>query len=179
MNSWTAAQTAVIVVAVIAVLGSAISAAITYLLSQRAVQRERRAKAFAEALNAVEEFAELPYRVRRRLGTPQARHDLTEEISRAQSQLAYHQALLQIEAPEVAEPYRSLVRAVKEQAGTQMAEAWLKPALTTDTEMNLAKAYPRDLIDSARDTCIDAMRITLERRRLRDAPIVRRSTAAR
>jgi hypothetical protein len=170
MTTWTAAQTAIVVVAVIAVLGSAITAAITYVLSQRAALRERRAKGFAEALSAVEDYAELPYRVRRRVGTPEARHQLTEEVSRIQSRLAYHQALLQIEAPDVAERYRLLVIAAKRQAGAQMETAWLRAPLTTDAEMNLTNPYPRGEIDRARDGCISAMRRALGRGRRAGSP---------
>ncbi|WP_199752602.1 hypothetical protein [Actinoplanes sp. ATCC 53533] len=176
MTNWTAAQTAIVVVAVIAVLGSAITAAVTYVLSQRAAQRERQAKGFAEALNAVEDYAELPYRVRRRPGTPEARHQLTEEVSRIQSRLAYHQALLQIEAPCVADKYRLLVGAAKNQAGGQMEVAWRQATFTTDAEMNLTNPYPRGEIDTARDACVVAMRVALRRGRLRHSPAVSAAT---
>ncbi|WP_327034865.1 hypothetical protein [Micromonospora ureilytica] len=169
-SGWTAAQTAVVIVAVIAILGGVVSASVTYALNQRATRRERQAKAFAEALNAVEDYAEMPYRIRRRRDTPEARYDLTDEVSKIQSRLAYHQALLQIEAPEVAASYAALVRATKIQAGGQMRQAWQQPVLTTDAGMNLQVRYPRDQIDAARGTCISSMRDALRRRRARHAP---------
>jgi len=158
---WTAAQTAVVIVAVVALVGGDITASVTYGLNQRAARRDRRAEAFAEALAAIEDYAEMPYRVRRRRNNPEARHDLTEEVSKIQSQLAFHQALLQIESPDVGTAYNTLVRATKVQAGTQMKEAWQQPALTTDAAMNLGVRYPRDEIDAARATCITAMRRSL------------------
>jgi len=166
---WTAAQTALIIVAVIAILGAAISASITYTLNQLAARRDRQAKAFAEALGAVEDYAEMPYRIRRRRDSPDARHELTDEMSKIQTRLAYHQALLQIEAPEVAADYATLVRATKIQAGGQMRHAWQQPVLTTDTEMNLSTRYPRDKIDVARGECIAAMRSALGHSRFRSA----------
>lgn len=177
MTGWTAAQTAIVVVAVIAVLGSAITASVTYLLSQRAARRERAAKDFAEALSAVEDYAELPYRIRRRPGTPEARHQLTEEASRIQSRMAYHHALLQIEAPEVADEYRLLVRAVRSQAGRQMREAWREPVAGTDAGMNLTAGYPREEIDDARDACVAAMRGALRRGRHRGLSTAWRASA--
>jgi hypothetical protein len=175
-TGWTAAQTAIVIVAVIAILGGIVSASITYTLNQRAARRERQAKAFAEALHAVEDYAEMPYRVRRRRDTKEARYDLTDAVSRIQSRLAYHQALLQIEAPEVAANYARLVRAAKIQAGGQMQEAWQQPVLTADAEMNLRARYPRDEIDSARGVCITTMRATLRRARFVNAPTL--STAS-
>src|SRR3954451_15032034 len=99
---WTPAQTAAIIVALIAFIGIIVGAAVTYWYNQRAARRERRAATFAAAIKVVERYAEMPYRIRRRLGGLEARHALTEEISEIQAELAHHQALLQIECPEVA-----------------------------------------------------------------------------
>jgi Tfp pilus assembly protein PilE len=167
---WTAAQTAIVVVAVIAILGGIISASITYWLNQRAARRERRAAVFAEALATVEDYAEMPYRVRRRRDTPEARYALTDEVSKIQSRLAFHQALLQIECPDIAAAYCALVRATKIQAGGQMQDAWQQPVLRTDMEMNLGIRYPRDSIDAARAACITAMRPARGRRGRRHPP---------
>lgn len=170
-GGWTAAQTAIVIVAVIAILGAITSASVTYWHNQRAARRERRANAFAEALATVEDYAEMPYRVRRRRNTSEARYELTDEVSKIQSRLAFHQALLQIESPDIAAGYSALVRAAKIQAGGQMQDAWRQPALTTDADMNLGVRYPRDEIDAARATCIVAMRRALAgRRRGRGAP---------
>ncbi|GIJ47943.1 hypothetical protein Val02_48290 [Virgisporangium aliadipatigenens] len=164
-TGWTAAQTAIIVAALIAIFGAIVSAALTYAFNQRAARRERLAQVFAEALQAVEDYAELPYRIRRRRGTPEARYELTEEVSRIQSRLAYHQALLRIEAPTAANAYTRLVRVVRRRAGSQMRDAWGKPVLLADTEMNLRMAYPRRDIDSERARCVREMRKALGRRR--------------
>jgi type II secretory pathway pseudopilin PulG len=158
---WTAAQTAIVAVAVIALVGAVISASITYWLNQRTARRERRSTVFAEALSAVEEYAEMPYRIRRRLVTAEARYDLCEEVSRLQSRLAFYQTLLQIESPDIAVAYSNLVRAAKIQAGGQMQDAWRQPVLTTDAEMNLSARYPRDQIDAARTNCVVAMQRAL------------------
>jgi hypothetical protein len=162
-TAWTWAQTAVVVAALIAIAGGVVIAALTYGLNQRVARRERQAKAFADALTAIEDYAEMPYRIHRRRATREARHDLTEQISQIQSRIAFHQAWLQIEAPGVAQSYEELVRAAKGQAGSQMREAWELPAATTDAHMSLGTAYPRGEINVARDRCVTAMRHDLGR----------------
>lgn len=161
---WTWAQTAVVLAGLISVAGAAFSVALTYGLNQRAARRERHSQVFAEALTAIEDYAEMPYRIRRRPRDLSAQHELTEQISQIQSRIAFHQAWLWIEAPSVAEPYAELVRTTKAQAGTQMREAWLKPAARKSAQFNLAVAYPRDTINAARTRCIDSMRDALGRR---------------
>lgn len=166
-TGWTWAQTAVLLAGLITVAGAAISVALTYGLNQRAARRERHSQVFAEALTAIEDYAEMPYRIRRRPRDLSAQHELTEQISKIQSRIAFHQAWLWIEAPSVAAPYAELVRATKAQAGTQMREAWLKPAARKAAHFNLTVAYRRDEINAARSRCIDAMRDALGRGRLR------------
>jgi hypothetical protein len=161
--SWTWAQTAAVLAGVIAVAGGLVSVALTYNLNQRAARRERQTRVFAEALTAIEDYAEMPYRIRRRPGSPGARHELTEQISQIQSRIAFHQAWLCIETPSVAGSYEDLVRAAKTQAGKQMKHAWLEPATTQDAQVSLGIGYPRDEIDAARGRCVAAMRDSLGR----------------
>jgi hypothetical protein len=168
--TWTAAQTAAVLVPVIAIFGAALTALLTYRLSQRAARRERRALAFSEALSVIEDYAEMPYRIRRRPGTLEGRQQLTEEVSRIYSRLAFHQALLDIEAPEVADAYRQLSNEAKAQVGGQMKTAWQRPVRTTDAEMNLEEHYDRTRVDLARDRCVATMRAALERGRFPDVP---------
>lgn len=164
--SWTWAQTAALLAGVIAVAGALVSVALTYNLNQRAARHERQTHVFAEALSAIEDYAELPYRIRRRPGdTPGARHELTEQISQIQSRIAFHQAWLSIEAPDVARSYDNLVEAVKAQAGEQMKQAWQEPVITNDADVSLGTAYPRDEVNAARGLCVAAMRDALGRRR--------------
>ncbi|MQA86676.1 MAG: hypothetical protein GEV03_19085 [Streptosporangiales bacterium] len=153
------------IVPVIALVGAIITAVLAYWLNQRAARHERRAKAFAEALAAVETYAEMPYLIRRRKPTPEARHELTAEISKIQSQLAFHEAWMRIEAPNVAISYANLIQAAKTQAGQQMSDAWRQPVLTSDEQMNLGVGYSRDQIDAARTACVTAMLKALGHRR--------------
>jgi hypothetical protein len=160
-TGWSWAQTVVLIAGVIAILGATITATLTHVLNQRATRRERQARAFADALVVIEEYAELPYRIRRRRPTDQARHDLTEQISQVQSRMAFYQGWLQFAAPGVAACYEQLVRAAKRQAGGQMKEAWDQPPAMGDTGMSLGVAYSRTEIDQARGCCVAAMRASL------------------
>jgi hypothetical protein len=175
--SWTWAQTAAVLAGVIAVAGGLVSVALTYNLNQRAARRERQTRVFAEALTAIEDYAEMPYRIRRRPGSPGARHELTEQISQIQSRIAFHQAWLCIETPSVAGYYEDLVRAAKTQAGQQMKHAWLEPATRHDAQVSLGTGYPRDEIDAARGRCVAAMRDSLGRTRRRGTGAVPENAA--
>ena len=152
-GAWGWAQTVALVVPVIAALG----AVALWALNQRAARREGRSRTFAAALAAVESYAEMPYRIRRRPGTVEARHELTDKISNIQADIAWHQAWLELEAPTVAEPYRTLVRTARGQTGAQMQEAWGRDPLRHDRDMNLRIAHPREQIDAARAECLAAM----------------------
>jgi hypothetical protein len=168
--SWTAAQTTAVLAPVIAFLGAALVALLTYALNRRAARRERRARAFGEALSVIEDYAEMPYRIRRRSGTLEGRQELTDEVSRIYSRLAFHQALLDIEAPTVAAAYRLLTDEAKAEVGEQMREAWQKPLRATDAEMNLEHHYDRSRVDRARDHCVATMRAALGQGRFPVAP---------
>jgi hypothetical protein len=168
--TWTAAQTTAVLAPVIAILGAALIALLSYGLNRRAARRERRALAFGEALSVVEDYAEMPYRIRRRPGTLEGRQQLTEEVSRIYSRLAFHQALLDIEASAVAAAYRLLANEARAEVGEQMKTAWQKPVRTTDAEMNLEEHYDRRRVDRARDNCVATMRAALGQGRFPPTP---------
>lgn len=155
---------------VIAIVGAALVALLTYGLNRRAARRERRALAFGEALSVIEDYAEMPYRIRRRPGTLEGRHQLTEEVSRIYSRLAFHQALLDLEAPTVAAAYRLLANEAKAEVGAQLTTAWQKPVRSTDPEMNLEEHYDRTRVDRARDQCVATMRTALGHKRFPSTP---------
>ena len=158
------AQATALIVPVITVVGAVIGVVVAYALNQRSGRRERQARAFAEALAVIEDYANMPYRIRRR--QLEARHEISVELDKIQSRLAFQHAWLQIEAPEVAVAYDFLIRAARSEAGEQMKKAWTQPAPSLDEEMSLGGAYPRAEIDAARSACITAMCIALGRRKV-------------
>jgi hypothetical protein len=144
---------------IIAALIAALVAVAGYMLTQAQARRERRAREFADALAAVADYLEAPYRIRRRqAATPEAREALTSALSDLQARIALHRAWLQVEAPAVGHAYEALVFAARSEAGAQMAEAWNAAPLTSDTDMNLKVAYPHPNSDAERAKVIAAMR---------------------
>jgi len=144
---------------IIAALIAALVIVAGYTLTQAWARRERRARAFADALAAIEEYLEAPYRVRRRPGaTPEVRAALAAALSDLQARIALHRAWLQVEAPAVGQAYDDLVTAARAEAGTQMMEAWRSAPPASDTDMNLKVAYPHPQADAERAKVIAAMR---------------------
>ena len=148
------ARAAAFIVPVITLAGAVITAGATFGLNQWAARRERLARTFAEALAAIEDYAQMPYRIRRRPGTLEARNQISMEHSNSQSRIAFQHAWLHIEAADVAAAYDLLIRAAWAEAGFQMKEAWTRPAPTADEQMTLETTYPRMHLDSARSQCI-------------------------
>lgn len=103
---------------IIAALIAALVAVAGYMLTQAQARRERKAKEFADALAAVAEYLEAPYRIRRRqAATPEAREALASSLSDLQARIALHRAWLQVEAPAVGQAYDALVSAARSEAG--------------------------------------------------------------
>jgi len=149
-----------------ATLGAALIAAaiavIGYCVTQAHARRERRAKAFAEALAAVEDYMESPYRIRRRpRSDADTRMQITTAISGIQSRIAFHEAWLEVEAPKVGAAFARLVRVARGEAGANMKAAWAAPVLEDDQSMNLGVRYNRAETDTLRDEVLAVMKAHL------------------
>lgn len=152
---------------VAAALVAAAIAVATYRWQQRQARRDRQAEIYSEAIRAVEDYAEAPYRVRRHDGTLGTRTALIAHLNEVQSRLAYYGALLSIHGPlQVAEAYERLVATLKQQAGPQISEAWRSPSVKRDRDVPLGSTgfYPRHRIDAALRVTRDAMRSSLQKR---------------
>lgn len=144
---------------IIAALLAAIVVVIGYHYQQREARKDRRAAIYGEAIRAVEDYLEAPYRIRRKDGSGAARQAITSHISEIQSRLAYYSALLQIHAPSsVSEAYRALVAAARSEAGKQMSEAWRAKPTRIGRQVPLLKRYSRSVSDSALKQAIQAMK---------------------
>ena len=158
------AQATALIVPVITVFGGVATITVAYGLNQRAGRRERQAKAFAEALATIEDYVVMPYRIRRRLNTPESSSEISAELDKIQARMAFQQAWLQIEAPEVAAAYDYLIQVARSEAGQQMKDAWTKAPLKPDQHMSLGKTYSRIQTDAARSACIKEMSTALGRK---------------
>ncbi len=140
-----------------AILAAAI-VALGFLHERRQHARSRRAEAYAGALQAVSDYLEAPYRVRRRSGTVADRFALTAHVSEIQSRLDFYSAHLALIAPKVLDAYTGLVTAAKAEAGPQMSAAWKTRPTKHDRDVPLVLAYPHPRADAARAMVLAAMK---------------------
>lgn len=156
-------------VALATVIGAVMAAAVaiaSYRAEHQRARHERFARAFAEAIQAVEDYLEAPYRIRRRPPChAEVQFQLTAMVSDVQSRIAFHEAWLTSLSPIVAEKYCKLVRVARQEAGSQMTDAWRSRATSTDTQVPLGEPFKRPLADAAKVACLSAMRWELTPRR--------------
>ena len=149
---------------VIAALIAAAAVLIGYLVNQVANRRAEKTKVFAEAIEAVADYQEMPYRIRRRPAPDAAsRLALSERVSDIQKRIDFHRAWLSIESTKVGDAYEALVSAVRKEAGEHMKSAWEEPLITADDQMSLGVAYSCPGTQAARITCMQAMQQHLRR----------------
>jgi hypothetical protein len=116
-----------------------------YLLNQSANRRERRSKVFAEALEAIRDYQELPYKIRRRPGSDgKTRAELGRDTGDAVSKLWYYRAWLETESAEVSAAYRDLIAETKRDGNSYRATAWSEPVIMTDSDARLKDKYTYD-----------------------------------
>ena len=140
-----------------AILAAAI-VALGFLHERRQHARSRRAEAYAGALQAVSDYLEAPYRVRRRSGTAADRFALTAHVSEIQSRLDFYTAHLALIAPKVLDAYAALVTAAKAESGPQMSAAWKARPTRRDRDVPLVVAYPHPRADAARAVVLTVMK---------------------
>jgi hypothetical protein len=163
-NTFTWTNAATITAGIGAALIAALVAVIGYSRQQRAGRRAERATKYAEALQAVVDYLECPYRIRRRDGSAAARLSITETISATKSKINFYLAWLRIDASaEIATAYEDYVRAAQREAGPQMTAAWRTRPTRKDRDVPLGQAYPRDESDAARAKVSAAMKRDLDR----------------
>ncbi len=151
-----------IVAVVVSVIGLAVTigvAAYNVLQQQKENRRQERAKAYAEAIRAVEDYLETPYRIRRRDGSAAVRWELTESISEIQSRINLHADWLAINASQnVYDAYLAFVHAAKEEAGGQMTAMWAGPVTTTDEQVPLGEPFKQPKSVAAKKVVLEAMK---------------------
>lgn len=153
---------ATIVAALVAALVAAAVAVVGYRRQQQQHRRDRRAIMFAEALRAVEDYLEVPYRVRRRDGSHQARMAVTDHISDIQSRISFHTGWLDIHAsPQVRDAYTRYVAAAKQEAGPQVTAAWKARPTRRDRDVPIGEPLRQPNAAAARKAVLAAMRANL------------------
>jgi hypothetical protein len=142
---------------VLAAFVAASVATFGYLTGNRSKRNENTATLFAAALDAVDEYKNLPYRIRRRTKSdPEVRAELGSRISDSQQKIRYYIGLLELEGPCVAQAYRELADSVWRKCKTHRESAWRSDPITEDGDMAFAESYNyRD--GQARARCLIAM----------------------
>ena len=160
-KDWAAAQTVTLTAAIIAVAG----VAATILTASNRARREHRAGLYADALSAVGNYLEGPYRIRRKDGSAAHRNTISAGLSDVKAAIDHSQALLRLHADRgVADAYDDYVTAAKYEAGQQMHDAWIVPPISQDQEVNLNTPYDRTLSDKYRKQIVAIMQADLARR---------------
>lgn len=127
---------------------------------QRRTERDDRLRrVFSEALQAVADYQELPYLVRRRSSaSPMTREELARHASDVQSRLDFYVARLELESPELGDAFDRLVGATRRESGAHMTEAWNAARISDDADVPLGVAYDRTAASEARRRCLSVMR---------------------
>ncbi|MEV0343846.1 hypothetical protein AB0H49_33025 [Nocardia sp. NPDC050713] len=98
--------------AIVGVLTAIIAASVAligYVINQMTARRERRAKAYAEALRTIRQYQEIPYRVVRRLdSSAETRTRLDDQHGEIMSSIGFHIGWLRLESPDTAAAYEAL-----------------------------------------------------------------------
>lgn len=131
----------------------------TVAANQYLVRQDRLRKDFAEALAAVERYAELPYKVRRRQASDsETRERLSEAIHQVQQDLLFHRSWERVQDARVADAYDALVGAAKREAGQAMTQAWRTAPIASDESMPLGVGLTFPEIERRRGEYIEAVR---------------------
>jgi phage-related minor tail protein len=150
--------------------GTVIAAVVTGLVAllvlagnQYQARKDRLRKDFAEALAAVERYAELPYRIlRRQDSTPEVRGHIAEQVHEVQQDILFHKSWVRIQSSEVAEVYDALLGAMREEAGVAMTQAWNTAPITRDEDMSLGDGFSFTQMGVERVRYVEAVRWQLQ-----------------
>jgi hypothetical protein len=171
-------------VALVGIMVTAVVAVFGYVHASRTARKERVAHEFAEALKAVGDYQDLPFRTRRRAGSDsETRAAIADRVSDIHSRLDFYSGWLHVMTPSVAGVYDELVAAARREASVHVKTAWTEPLITTDEGMNLGlgSVYVYPETDALKARCITAMRQYLRpswhpRRRTRSIQLVSASS---
>jgi len=135
----------------------------TVAANQFLARQDRLRKDFAEALAAVERYAELPYRIlRRQASDAETRERLSEAIHEVQQDLLFHRSWVRVQDARVADAYDALVGAASREAGQAMTQAWSTDHIASDEGMPLGVGLTFPEMERWRKEYIEAVRWQLQ-----------------
>jgi hypothetical protein len=164
----------------IAAIAAAFVALLGYWLTNRAKRLDAKAKAYADALSAIEAYKSLPYRISRRITTtdpkdrtandpkdrttndPKDEAYLQHLVGDVQRDIAFYRRWLALESATVGLAFEALANRVMSQGAENRRKAWSEMA--DPTTFSYGYEYGDKL---EQDVCLAAMRKDLGYRRQR------------
>jgi hypothetical protein len=136
-------EIAIATIAAGAISGGAASI-VTLLYNSAQERRDRHRDHFSRALQAVSQYEEFPYIVRRRnAAQPEAeRIRISTELRAVQAELSYHSAWITTESRRVGRAYAELADELRNVAGGLMRDAWNADPVRDDADMNIPDVAP-------------------------------------
>ncbi|MGW4113473.1 hypothetical protein ACWEFJ_21610 [Actinosynnema sp. NPDC004786] len=136
-----------------------------FTTQQRETRRQQKANLYAEAVRAVEDYMECPYRILRKDGSSQARREITQHISDVKSRISFYTGWIAIYGTiEVRAAYDAFVTAAQREAGPQMTAAWERKPVKKDCDVPLRTSpLPRAATDAARTHSLAVLQADLDR----------------
>lgn len=143
---------------------AAIVAVKAYKAQQQETRRQQKAGFYAEAVRAVEDYMECPYRILRKDGSSAARREITQHISDVKSRISFYTGWITIHGTaEVRTAYDVFVAAAQQEAGPQMTAAWDAKPVKKDKDVPLrTPPLPRTATDRARTHLLAILQADLD-----------------
>ena len=136
---------------------AAVVAILSYTITNAMNRTERRSKTYADAMLALVQFQNLPFRIRRRSDSSDATRTVVgHRIRDVQEALFYHTVLLRLDSPSVGTAFAVLVEKTREKGVRYRHDAWTSPPATSDADMSLVISYDYENKEEL-DECIDLM----------------------
>lgn len=162
-TDWSQSVWAHVVVPVVAAAIVASVAVRGYLYERRNRRRDDLRALFSQALEAVAEYQELPYLVRRRGEvSPMTTAELSARISAVQIRLDFYSARLVLEEDKLGSIYSALVKVIRSESGAQISDAWRSVRLADDSDQPLGAAFSRAEGEKAKSDCLLLMQAYLQ-----------------
>jgi len=137
---------------------AAMTALVGYLLNSASSRRIERMRRYAEALDAVERYHQLPYTFRRRHNeTAEIRDEMARMIADVQVTLAFHRRWLRLEAEDLGVAYNALVDKIQLKNKDYRKDALATPPANRDVDIEISPGYRYEDHDE-RDECLRLMR---------------------
>lgn len=132
----------------VALIGVAVTAAagiVGYMLSQAADRRDKRIELYAEALRAVKDLEELPFRITRRADSSgETRAALGAQISDSFVLLGFYRAWTQIDSEVIARAYILLLDQTQREVRPNRQSAWNTSIIRKDSDAHLDERFHTD-----------------------------------